>query len=75
MRKFPDNCTAFVNREKWRAWLEEHHATEQEAWLLISRKRVSRRFLILQEAIEEALCFGWKVQKGLRPERSGFKPL
>jgi uncharacterized protein YdeI (YjbR/CyaY-like superfamily) len=59
MRKFPDNCTAFTNRKGWRAWLEEHHATEQEAWLLISRKGVSRRFLMLQEAIEEALCFGW----------------
>ena len=59
MRKFPDNCTAFNNREEWRAWLEEHHATVQEAWLLISRKAATQQYLMLEEANEEALCFGW----------------
>ena len=66
MRKFPDNCRAFSNREEWRAWLEENHATKQEAWLFISRKGADRPLLLLEEAIEEALCFGW-IDGVLRP--------
>ena len=57
--KIPDNCMTFTNREEWKAWLEDHHANEQEAWLFISRKGAVKRFLMLEEAIEEALCFGW----------------
>lgn len=57
---------AFASREAWRAWLEEHHATQKEAWLLISRKGASRRFLVLEEAVEEALCFGW-IDGALKP--------
>ncbi len=49
----------FTNRQEWRAWLEEHHATEKEAWLLIGRKAATRPCLRLKEANEEALCFGW----------------
>ena len=57
---------AFTNREEWRAWLDGHHATEQEAWLLISRKAATRQFLMLEEANEEALCFGW-IHGALQP--------
>lgn len=57
---------AFTHREEWRAWLEAHHATEQDAWLLISRKRGSNRYLRLNEASEEALCFGW-IHGALQP--------
>jgi uncharacterized protein YdeI (YjbR/CyaY-like superfamily) len=64
--KIPDQCMAFTNREEWRAWLEVHHATEQEAWLLISRKGASNPHLWLKEANEEALCFGW-IHGALQP--------
>jgi uncharacterized protein YdeI (YjbR/CyaY-like superfamily) len=74
MRKFPDNCTAFANREEWRAWLEEHHAIEQEAWLLINRKGAVRQFLMLEEANEEALCFGW-IDGALKPINKDFYAL
>jgi uncharacterized protein YdeI (YjbR/CyaY-like superfamily) len=57
--KMPDHYMAFANREEWRAWLEEHHTTGQEAWLLIRRKGAARQLLVLDEAIEDALCFGW----------------
>ncbi len=66
MRNFPDNCLTFADREEWRAWLEVHHAAEQEAWLLISRKGAAQRFLMLEEAVEEALCFGW-IDGALKP--------
>jgi uncharacterized protein YdeI (YjbR/CyaY-like superfamily) len=47
------------DRETWRTWLEEHHATEREVWLVLLKKRVRRPSVRLDEAVEEALCFGW----------------
>jgi uncharacterized protein YdeI (YjbR/CyaY-like superfamily) len=66
MGKFPDHCIVFANRDEWRAWLEENHATQQEACLLICRKGATRQLLMLNEAVEEALCFGW-IDGALRP--------
>ncbi len=55
----PDNHLIFASREEWRAWLEEHHATDREAWVLHDKKKVAKRSLTYEEAVEEALCFGW----------------
>ena len=49
----------FVNRDAWRAWLEENHATATEAWLILYKKHTGKPSLSLEEAVEEALCFGW----------------
>ena len=57
--KRPDKYLTFSGREEWRAWLEEHHAREQEAWLLHPKKKAARQSLSYQEALEEALCYGW----------------
>src|SRR5438309_6482273 len=48
-----------TNRDDWRAWLEEHHATEPEVWLIFYRKASGRPRIPYDEAVEEALCFGW----------------
>jgi uncharacterized protein YdeI (YjbR/CyaY-like superfamily) len=47
------------NREEWRAWLQDYHATQKEAWLIISKKRAAAPGLTYEEAVEEAVCFGW----------------
>lgn len=47
------------DRAGWRAWLEKHHAIEKEVWLLLYKKRAARPGLSLEDAVEEALCFGW----------------
>jgi uncharacterized protein YdeI (YjbR/CyaY-like superfamily) len=49
----------FNGRDQWRAWLEKHHAEEVEAWLVHYKKGFQENTLLLNEAIEEALCFGW----------------
>ncbi len=59
MGKVPDGCLAFTNREAWRAWLAENYTANPGVWLLINRKAAPRQFLMLEEAVEEALCFGW----------------
>lgn len=42
-----------------RAWLERHHADETGVWLLFYKKHTGKPSLTMDEAIEEALCFGW----------------
>jgi uncharacterized protein YdeI (YjbR/CyaY-like superfamily) len=49
----------FNNREGWRTWLEKNHAFETEAWLVLFKKKYADQGLTLNEAVEEALCFGW----------------
>jgi len=49
----------FTNRDEWRAWLEENHHTAKEAWLVHYKKHAGKPGLSLEEAVEEALCFGW----------------
>jgi uncharacterized protein YdeI (YjbR/CyaY-like superfamily) len=48
-----------INREEWRAWLEQHHASTAEIWLIIYKRQSGIPCLKLEEAVEEALCFGW----------------
>ncbi len=45
-------------RAEWRAWLKKHHDSQSEIWLIF-RKRPPAKSLGYEDAIEEALCFGW----------------
>jgi uncharacterized protein YdeI (YjbR/CyaY-like superfamily) len=51
------------NRSEWRAWLTEHHQTERSAWLVFNKKSGGLPHLLYEEAVEEALCFGWVDSK------------
>lgn len=44
---------------EWRAWLAEHHATVDGAWLAVWRRETGRAAPPYAELVEEALCFGW----------------
>jgi uncharacterized protein YdeI (YjbR/CyaY-like superfamily) len=55
----PKNCLEFDHRDQWRAWLEKNHSVETEAWLILYKKKYQDQGLTLDEAVEEALCFGW----------------
>jgi uncharacterized protein YdeI (YjbR/CyaY-like superfamily) len=48
-----------AERAIWRRWLEKHYASEQEIWLVYPRKISGRPRLAYNDAVEEALCFGW----------------
>ncbi len=48
-----------ANRKEWRAWLEKNHATESEIWLLWHKRHTGNSGITYDEAVEEALCFGW----------------
>jgi uncharacterized protein YdeI (YjbR/CyaY-like superfamily) len=46
-------------RAQWRAWLAEHHAASDGVWLVFWRQRSGRSGLTYDDAVQEALCFGW----------------
>jgi len=50
---------AFTDRDEWRSWLKSHHDRATEAWLVLYKKGAREASLTLDEAQEEALCFGW----------------
>jgi uncharacterized protein YdeI (YjbR/CyaY-like superfamily) len=54
------------SRAVWRAWLAEHHGRSAGAWLVSWKKHTSRPALTCDEAVEEALCFGWVDSKPRR---------
>jgi uncharacterized protein YdeI (YjbR/CyaY-like superfamily) len=49
----------FASPEEWRAWLEEHHATETEVWMGLWKKHTGRPTVAWSDAVDQALCFGW----------------
>ncbi|HEY6065522.1 MAG TPA: YdeI/OmpD-associated family protein [Thermoanaerobaculia bacterium] len=50
---------AAETRREWRAWLARHHNRESEIWLVYNKKASGRPRVAYEEAVEEALCFGW----------------
>ena len=48
-----------TDRQAWRAWLAENHRTEKEIWLVYPRKATGKPRIPYNDAVEEALCFGW----------------
>ena len=51
--------TFFANPDDFRAWLETHHAKEQELLVGYYKKATGKRSITWEESVEEALCFGW----------------
>jgi uncharacterized protein YdeI (YjbR/CyaY-like superfamily) len=49
----------FEDRRGWREWLESHHSEAKEVWLVLYKKGMREGSLSLDEAVEEALCYGW----------------
>lgn len=48
-----------VGRADWRRWLAENHATARRVWLVSPKRSTGRQVVSYEDAIEEALCFGW----------------
>ncbi len=59
-------------RKEWRLWLKENHSTEKFVWLIIYRKESEAPSIYYEEAVEEALCFGWIDSKGNKRDDKSF---
>lgn len=47
------------DRNEWRKYLSEHFETAEEVWLVFPTKDSGEEGLTYNDAVEEALCFGW----------------
>lgn len=61
-----------TNRGDWRNWLEQHYRSEKEIWLVYYQKDAGKKGIPYNDAVEEALCFGWidSIIKKLDEERN-----
>jgi uncharacterized protein YdeI (YjbR/CyaY-like superfamily) len=57
--KPPDHPLHCQDRDEWRRWLQDHHTLEKEAWLAVLKNKTPRPGVYYEEAVEEAVCFGW----------------
>jgi uncharacterized protein YdeI (YjbR/CyaY-like superfamily) len=48
----------FRSAAEWRRWLQRNHAKSQGEWVYMYKKR-AKTGLRYQDALDEALCFGW----------------
>jgi len=46
-------------RGDWHEWLEKNYDTRKEVWLVFYKKHTGKPNVSYDEAVEEALCFGW----------------
>jgi len=47
------------NRKEWRSWLARYYNKETEIWLVYYRKDSGKPRIPYNDAVEEALCYGW----------------
>jgi uncharacterized protein YdeI (YjbR/CyaY-like superfamily) len=61
-----------LNRRQWHKWLEENHEKSPGIWFVYFKKATGKPRVSYDEAVEEALCFGWidSVTRKFDDERS-----
>lgn len=67
-----------TDRKDWRNWLKKNYKTEKDIWLVYYKKATGKPRIEYNDAVEEALCFGWidSIAKKLDDERTAqrFSP-
>ncbi|MFH1785249.1 MAG: YdeI/OmpD-associated family protein [Candidatus Micrarchaeota archaeon] len=48
-----------TKREDWRSWLKKNYNREKEIWLIYYKKTSGKPRIDYNDAVEEALCYGW----------------
>jgi len=61
-----------TNRKDWRKWLKKKYKSETEVWLVYPKKATGKPRIEYNDAVEEALCFGWidSINKRLDDEHT-----
>jgi len=64
-----------ADRKEWRAWLQNNFDKEKEIWLVFPKKSSGKLRILYNDAVEEALCFGWidSQQKSMTPENNALR--
>jgi len=53
------NTLYIIERDDWRSWLEANYEKRDEIWLIYPKKSSGQPRIPYNDAVEEALCFGW----------------
>ncbi|MDY6911269.1 MAG: YdeI/OmpD-associated family protein [Chloroflexota bacterium] len=48
-----------TDRQAWRNWLKAHYNSQGEVWIVYYKKHTKKPRIPYNDAVEEALCFGW----------------
>ena len=48
-----------TGRDDWRTWLGKNYDVEKGIWLVFYKKHTGKPRISYDDAVEEALCFGW----------------
>jgi uncharacterized protein YdeI (YjbR/CyaY-like superfamily) len=56
---FTKNILHITTKTEWRNWLKKNFKTESEAWLVYHKKGTGKPRIQYNDAVEEAICFGW----------------
>ncbi|MDZ4794463.1 MAG: YdeI/OmpD-associated family protein [Bacteroidota bacterium] len=72
----PDYATTHPKtRKQWRQWLEKNQQHSRGIWFIYFKKETGKPRVSYDEAVEEALCFGWidSLPRKLDAERTMLK--
>ena len=61
-----------TDRNAWRTWLEENYDKEKEVWLIFPKKASGKPRIPYNDAVEEALCFGWIDSRVKRIDENSY---
>jgi uncharacterized protein YdeI (YjbR/CyaY-like superfamily) len=53
------NTLYVTDRKQWRNWLAKNHKKQKEIWLIYYRKETGKSRILYDDAVLEALCYGW----------------
>jgi uncharacterized protein YdeI (YjbR/CyaY-like superfamily) len=62
-------------RKEWGHWLRENHNLKKEVWLIYYKKHTGKPRIPYDDAVEEALCYGWIDGKVKRIDDEKFMQL
>jgi uncharacterized protein YdeI (YjbR/CyaY-like superfamily) len=48
-----------ASRRDFRRWLAEYHRNKKQVWLILYKKSTGKQTVSPDDALEEAICFGW----------------
>lgn len=49
----------FTKRDQWRSWLKKNYKKSKGIWLIYYKKHTGKPRISYDDAVEEAICFGW----------------
>jgi len=61
-----------TDRQTWRKWLAENYDKEKEIWLIYPKKASGKPRILYNDAVEEALSFGWIDSTAKRVDENSY---